>query len=544
MRSEWPVQEKPRRPLLASLILQPFACALGEAALPAPRAVTGAPTFPSFLNSAFKTQNSKFLISPSVPLPFYLCCLAICGLGYLAFTARWKGWGLPMGMVLVTTAVWYVGDAIYNDYAGYRAVLGDETVEAAWWQVLWFLILFGVLAPLCHRWMNGRYLRGRSHVTLYLERQRSRRPDVQHRIDRLAAGLFLVWGLLMVIALLQVRGDMIGLFAPYLGQKADPWSRGQFGGGFSAFISLAAYLQIFLAAAIGVVAALARTPRTQLIALTIVVLAMPYYIFDRTRNTMLATMMPGILAFVLMRLRLGWGGKVGALAAAFLVVNAWMLVVSSTREGMKFDISKAIESLSGGGGKEEKHAGLNMFEELSWIHYLSEAGVYEPDWGARYFAELVNPIPRGLWKNKPSIGLDYALARGQMAVGPKGETTATISTGMIGQGVVNFGPVFGPAASALLMALWVALLARQDLLGANPGRIVLYGTGIILTFNIGRDITLLVLYPFFFGLILFHGWMWWQRSQAGKSRRLSQKHPTRKRHGPAHRRDSFYQRGL
>jgi hypothetical protein len=68
----------------------------------------------------------------------------------------------------------------------------------------------------------------------------------------------------------------------------------------------------------------------------------------------------------------------------------------------------------------------------------------------RYFAELVNPIPRGLWKDKPEIGIDYAIARGQLwagqAAGQAG-VGATISTGMIGQGVVNFGPFFGVLAA-------------------------------------------------------------------------------------------------
>jgi hypothetical protein len=79
---------------------------------------------------------------------------------------------------------------------------------------------------------------------------------------------------------------------------------------------------------------------------------------------------------------------------------------------------------------------------------------------------------------------------------------------MIGQGVVNFGPFFGPIAAALIMAVWVAVLARQDRLGGNPARLLLYAFGLILTFNMGRDITLLALYPFIFGL-----WMiiYWER---------------------------------
>jgi hypothetical protein len=76
---------------------------------------------------------------------------------------------------------------------------------------------------------------------------------------------------------------------------------------------------------------------------------------------------------------------------------------------------------------------------------------------------------------------------------------------MIGQGVVNFGRILGPIAAALLMAIWVAVLARQDLMGHDVGHLLLYAIGLVLTFNMGRDITLLVIYPFVFGWLL----LWW-----------------------------------
>jgi hypothetical protein len=37
----------------------------------------------------------------------------------------------------------------------------------------------------------------------------------------------------------------------------------------------------------------------------------------------------------------------------------------------------------------------------------------------------------------------------------------------------------------------VAILARQDLKGGNVGRMLLFFIGCVLTFNMGRDITLL-----------------------------------------------------
>ena len=69
---------------------------------------------------------------------------------------------------------------------------------------------------------------------------------------------------------------------------------------------------------------------------------------------------------------------------------------------------------------------------------------------------------------------------------------------MIGGGVLNFGRILGPVAAGMLMALWAGLLIRwwgqrQSLL-----RLVLFMLGAGLTFNLGRDISVLVLWPVIF----------------------------------------------
>ncbi len=453
-----------------------------------------------------------------MPLPFFLSCLALIALMTTAWKARRQAWGLPSCAVLGTVAVWYFVDVFYNDYGIYELVVGQESLLSAWWQVLLFLIAFGGLVKPISVRLNGPLGDRCSHAMAYMETDRLRHPVVQHRIDTLAGALLTAWLVLMAIALIQVKGNALGLFAPYLGYRANPWARGQIGGGFSAIISLAAYLQIFLTAAFGVIAAVAMNPRTQRIALAVCALALPYYIFHRTRNTMLVTMLPGILAFVFLRLRKGIWVKGGVLLAAFLVINFWFTFVMANRNDQS--ISRAFqEETDQKKLKETRHEGLNMFEELAWINHFIVSGKYLPNWGKRYFAEIVNPIPRGLWKNKPMIGLDYAVARGQAVTGAKGEVTATISTGMIGQGVVNFGRILGPIAAALLMCLWVALLVRQDLRGKDPARLILYGSGIISTINLGRDISLLGLYPFLFGLGLFWVWEYYRRRQAPPERR-------------------------
>jgi hypothetical protein len=229
---------------------------------------------------------------------------------------------------------------------------------------------------------------------------------------------------------------------------------------------------------------------------------------------MLAILLPGLLAFVLVRFRGGWILKIVVLAGAFVVVDGWMRFVIQVRS--EANVAYAFQQLGLAGvtqsiqSKQVKHAGLNMFEELGWINQFIDRGTYNPNWGERYFAELVNPIPRTLWRDKPMIGIDYAIARGQK-FGNEGDrgtagVGATISTGMIGQGVVNYGRFWGPIAAALLMGIWAAVLARQDLLGDKTGRLLLFFFGMVLTFNLGRDITLITLYPFVFGFIALKIW--------------------------------------
>jgi hypothetical protein len=199
----------------------------------------------------------------------------------------------------------------------------------------------------------------------------------------------------------------------------------------------------------------------------------------------------------------------------FLLVNAWMGFVIANRTGTTIIGALQEKGFSVTESQKVRHEGLNMFEELCWVNTFFQAGTYRCNWGYRYFTEIVNPIPRRFWPGKPYIGLDYALARGQGGAdsGDSGGVHATISTGVIGQGVVNFSTIIGPAFAALLMSFWVAFLARLDLQIFEFGRLPLYGLGLILTLNLGRDLTLGTLYPFLFGVMLV--W-WYERSQSRK----------------------------
>jgi hypothetical protein len=325
----------------------------------------------------------------------------------------------------------------------------------------------------------------------------------------------------MLFALYRTDFDFQGLFLPFFYEKAQPWARGRIGGSLDAIISLAAYVHIFLAASFGVIAALSRRSGTQTLAIVICLLTLPGFIFDRVRNAMLAVLLPGFLALVFLRLRSGTLVKVTLVLLGFVAIESWFRFVIENRD--RRSITAAYQLLIAGEeeelqtDREKKHLGINMLEELGWTNYLIEYNRYQPNWGARYLAELVNPIPRSVWKSKPLIGIDYAIARGYAWEGAETSeagVAATISTGMIGQGVVNFGPWLGPIAAALLMAGWIAVLGRLDVAGDDIGRLVLYIVGMVLTFNMGRDITLLVLYPFVFGYLIL---IWRDRQRKGMS---------------------------
>jgi len=135
------------------------------------------------------------------------------------------------------------------------------------------------------------------------------------------------------------------------------------------------------------------------------------------------------------------------------------------------------------------------------VNTYLETGAGSPAYGAKYLNELLNFIPRMIWPSKPMLGIDYAKWRGfetvDSAEGELGVNT-TVAAGMIGGGVLNFGQIFGPVAAGILMALWVGLLVRWWEQRKSLLRLVLFMLGAGLTFNLGRDITMLVLWPAIF----------------------------------------------
>ncbi|MFN8706347.1 MAG: hypothetical protein ACK50J_06670, partial [Planctomyces sp.] len=148
--------------------------------------------------------------------------------------------------------------------------------------------------------------------------------------------------------------------------------------------------------------------------------------------------------------------------------------------------------------EDAKHLGLNMPEEMLYINRYQDQGLLTPEWGHEYFAQAANFIPRPLWPGKPFPGEKFAVLR----VGyHRGQVAATISQGLIGQGVQNFGRWLGPLAPALLMCGLVSLMCRLPRTGDPFLRSCLIIFLMALIPNLGRDLTMFTVWPAIFGYL-------------------------------------------
>jgi hypothetical protein len=175
--------------------------------------------------------------------------------------------------------------------------------------------------------------------------------------------------------------------------------------------------------------------------------------------------------------------------------------------------------------EDVRQRGLNMIQELCFVNAYLDSGDSSPAYGTRYLNELLNFIPRAIWPSKPLLGIDYAKWRGFESDDNELGVNTTVASGMIGGGVLNFGQVFGPVAAGILMALWTGLLIRWWEQRQSLLRLVLFMLGAGLTFNLGRDITLLVLWPVVFAYFFVRLTEIWARKRVRQVPQLARFDP-------------------
>ena len=386
--------------------------------------------------------------------------------------------------VYITVFAWYFVDPFLNpeEYDSLPPFLLGQSYG----QVLLFLIGFRVAVPAATRWILSR-----------------RSPGVLAAMQRLtpeqiliAAGT--VWLLLFVIGIARMDGDVIGAIFPVDSRAGvTMWGRGAVESSAAGFlIASAAYVFNATAAFLGVLVFFQVTTFWRVLAGAMFATTLPYFFFEGARSHFLAVLLPFILTYLFYgRHRLVI--RFVILAVAFVCLDQAFRFVTAFRNTGFRDLLAAKnpyelvdESLP--------QLGLNMIEELCFVNAYLDSGDTPPAYGARYLNELLNFVPRAIWPSKPLLGIDYAIWRGfESNEGDLGVTT-TVATGMIGGGVLNFGQILGPVAAGILMAIWTGLLIRWWEQRKSLLRFGLFMVSASLTFNLGRDITLLVLWPVIF----------------------------------------------
>lgn len=418
-----------------------------------------------------------------LPFTYYLgvVCFSVGLLRGLLSLRR--SWAPGFLVVQGTVGAWYLLEPLYLPEEFFY--FSPDVLETGFLSVCIFFVVFLILTPSLVRVFSLQ-------KTTHLAQPEAGWAD-RLNVGRIVYIVVFVWLVLLAYGTMRSGGNLFGALFPVEGRTGvRMWSRaaGEGAGRAGFVVSMASYLYTLCLAAFGLLLPIARKPQTRALLICLIVVAWPYAFLQGSRNITLAVIAPFFASYLLYgRSRIVT--KIIFMVVGFLAVEFAMNVMIAFRNVGFGSIDLAVV-------KNTKHLGLNMASELMYVTTFIDRGILELSFGWRYLAEVANFIPRAIWPGKPLLGIDYAVARGFGGSGSDIGVFATISTGMIGQGVLNFGSFLGPAFVGLLMACWVGILNRLRTYGELP-RTALFLIGLGLTFNLGRDISLLVLFPFVFG---------------------------------------------
>jgi oligosaccharide repeat unit polymerase len=409
-------------------------------------------------------------------------------------------------LVYVTVFAWYFVDPFINpeqyDY------LPSFLLGQSYGQVLLFLIGFRVFMPVAARWIIRR-----SSTDVFATQHVS--PE------QLLISVGAIWLGLFAIGIYRMDGDVVGAVFPLDSRAgATMWGREAVSSSASGFlIASGAYLFNAITAFLGVLVFFQRSTSWRLLAAGMFVITLPYFFFEGARSHFLAAVLPFIITYLLYA-RQPLVLKLAVLAVAFVCLDQGFKFVTAFR-GTGFREVLAAENPYELIDEDVRQTGLNMIQELCFANAYLETGTAPPTYGGKYLNELLNVVPRAIWPSKPLIGIDYAKWRGFESPDSELGVVATVSTGMIGGGVLNFGQILGPVAAGILMALWTGLLIRWWEQKKSLLRLVLFMLGAGLTFNLGRDISLLVLWPVIFAYFFVRLTEMWAMRRFGQVRQAA-----------------------
>jgi hypothetical protein len=204
-----------------------------------------------------------------------------------------------------------------------------------------------------------------------------------------------------------------------------------------------------------------------------------------TRSALLAAVLP-VLVIIYFKARPAVQRRlvVGALLAAPVVYTFMAAMV----------ISRGSGELSWDAARKADYVGNEMFRELLFISDRVP-GSAEYQLGYSYYVQLVNPVPRFLWPDKPTLDTGLLMARLYGAYDRRtGEAFLTVSPGILGEMYLNFG-VLGIAALSFfggwLVRGWDLLPERY---GGSLVVMIYYVAGLAVLFNTGRSVNMATAY--------------------------------------------------
>jgi len=427
--------------------------------------------------------------SLALPLAYMLASGFLIALGIEALIKSDQSWCIPSLIIYATTAIWYFVELVYTP--DILTQFSSEIIENSYLQIILFLIAFRIFVPrLSERLVAKEAVKTKVLIA-------SLEPN------RILVYLAIIWLALFLFGASRLNGDILGaLFPIYARAGVSMWQRGAAAsaGPYGFIVSSAGYLYLLVCAFFGVLLPLQTRRSAQLMNLVLILISWPYFLLMGARNQFLAVALPFCVSYALLS-KQKWWFKIFILGIFLVVVNyVFTIVITYRNVGFTDFFNDTGQHIAS--NLEQKHLGLNMLQELCFINSFYKEGVLKLSYGSRYIGELLNFVPRSLWPGKPLVGIEYAMLRGFGGGNNDIGVFATISTGFIGQGVINFGPYFGPLAPAFFLALWAAFLARLWSQRYSILRLCLFLVGLGITFNLGRDITLLVLWPIVFGYVL------------------------------------------
>lgn len=422
-------------------------------------------------------MSQDFAAISALPSAYWLVALTLLALVIEAAIRLREQWAAPALMVYFTIFAWYMIEPAYSPDT--MAEFSIEILNSSYFAIFLFLSTFRLSC---------------SFFASVLKPKHVKKFNIDDfPVKKLFKFTFYLWVVLLLIGTARMDWDFGQALLPISGRAGNLlWLRaaGADAGPFGFLISSAFYVYIITLAIFGMVFWLLPPGQMKLWCLLAILISWPYVFLQGSRNSTLFVIVPSVFSFLYYsryRLSVKFAGLMSS-----IIFTDWSFRKIIEYRDIGFDKVSEADSVT--------HLGLNMASELSYCISFIQSGVLRETMGLGLLTEIVRFVPRSIWPGKPLFGIEYAIARGFSGGSSDIGVNATISTGIIGQGVLEFGVFWGPVSMGISMAIWTGLLARFWAQG-TVARVCLFLIGIGLTFNLGRNVVMITLWPMVFAYV-------------------------------------------